>query len=102
MNEFETIDSGASSGAINATEASLSDKLQWIETSLQTILTTYKVLNNTSLSKVAVVDTNSMVKKYQAYLDSEQLLVVYRELPGLYPNMPIADKILSASFLSTL
>lgn len=98
MNEYETIESGSSSGSIQATEASLSDKLQWIETTLQSILTTYKATNNTSLSKVAVFDTNSMTKKYQDYLDSEQLVIIYRELPGLYPNMPIADKILSASF----
>ena len=67
-------------------------ELTWIETQLQTALTTIKSTVTTSLVKVAVFDTNSMEKKYQDYLESEQITIVFRELPGMLPEMPIADK----------
>jgi hypothetical protein len=97
-NELENYESSNEAGVFDKTSESLSDKLSFIETSIQTILTSYKLTKTTSLSKVAVVDTNSSVKKYSDYLESEQITVVYRELPGFYPNMPVADKIVTASF----
>lgn len=67
-------------------------ELTWVETQLQSALTTIKSTVTTSLVKVAMFDTNSMEKKYQDYLESEQITIVFRELPGMLPEMPIADK----------
>lgn len=67
-------------------------ELTFIETQLQFALTTLKLSVTTSLVKVAVVDTNSMEKKYQDYLESEQITIVFRELPGMLPELPLKDK----------
>ena len=72
--------------------------LSWIETQLQTILTAYKTTNTTVLEKVAIFDTNSENRKFNDYLEKEHLTIVYRELPGIMPSMPVADKIITANF----
>lgn len=72
--------------------------LTFVEASLQTILNTYKVTNTTILEKVAVLDTNAEEKKYSTHLEKQQITIVYRELPGMMPSMPVADKIFSANF----
>jgi len=74
------------------------EELTFVETQLQSVLTTIKSSVTTSLAKVAVLDTNSMEKKYQDYLESEQLLLVFRELPGMLPEMPLADKTIMGNF----
>lgn len=71
--------------------------LTWIETKLQAILTAYKVNNTTALEKVGVLNINALEKKFSAYLEKEQILLTYRELPGTLPKMPVYDKITNAN-----
>lgn len=72
--------------------------LDFMQTTLQTGLNTILASNTTSkLKKVAVLNTNAFEKKFQSYLENEQITVVYRELPGLLPNMPIKDKVVSGN-----
>ena len=71
--------------------------LNWIETTLQGILDIYKASNDTTLEKVGVLDINALEKKFKDYLEKEQIIMTYRELPGTLPKMPIFDKIVNAT-----
>lgn len=73
-------------------------EITFVETQLQAALDTVKTAVTTSLVKVAVVDTNSQEKKYQDYLESEQITIVFRELPGMLPELPVADKTILGNF----
>jgi len=73
--------------------------LDYIETNLQTALDAYIAAENvTNLKKVAVLDTNAKDVKYQDYLEEEQITVVYREMPGFLPSMPVSDKVIAGNF----
>lgn len=71
--------------------------LTWIETQLQAILDTYKETNETTLVKVGVLNINALEKKFKDYLEEEQMLITYRELPGTLPNMPVFDRIINSN-----
>lgn len=73
------------------------EELTYIETLVQTELDAYLANNSSNLAKASMVDTSSMVSKYSDYLDEQQITMVYRELPGMQPGMPVADKIINAN-----
>lgn len=71
--------------------------LEWIETTVQALLDEYRVDNITTIQKVGVLDINALEKKFNDYLEKEQMILTYRELPGTLPNMPVFDKLTSAN-----
>lgn len=67
--------------------------LEWIKTTLQTILDTYKENNITNLETVSVVDINTLKKGANVNADTI-LQLTFRELEGDKPNMPIMDRMI--------
>jgi hypothetical protein len=68
--------------------------LSFIQTQLQTRLNAATTL----LRTVGVIDTNAMERPREAYTDAQTLLVIYRELSSILPDMPVRDRTINGVF----
>lgn len=71
----------------------LDDIILFLETALNTSLTTYKASNTTNMIKVTVHNENSLEQKYSAYNDEVTITCTYRDLGSTVPNSPVKDAV---------
>jgi hypothetical protein len=70
--------------------------LTFIQNALQAILDAYT--GTTTLTKVSVVTIKSEERTLKDYTDAVTLLLVYRDLPSLLPQLPVEDRVQDGTF----
>jgi hypothetical protein len=70
--------------------------LTFIQNALQAILDDYT--GTTTLTKVSVVTIKSEERTLKDYADAVTLLLVYRDLPSLLPQLPVEDRVQDGTF----
>ena len=70
--------------------------LTFIKNAIQTILDAYT--SATALTQASVITIKSEERPLKDYSDSETLLLVYREMPSLLPQLPVEDRVTDGTF----
>jgi len=70
--------------------------LTFIQNAIQAILDAYN--GTTTLTKVSVVTIKSEERTLKDYTDAVTLLLVYRDLPSLMPQLPVEDRVQDGTF----